>query len=115
MAPRPPTPLQPSSEMNQIAMTNAIQQWNVAMARITEQQCIIGRMLDLAATAFPCRLVLGTDGTHRVYEAFPLNLDVSIVVDHIPLICAPRELQRKDVLHAKRWDILLEIVLTRIG
>jgi len=43
------------------------------------------------------------------------NLDVSIVVDHIPPICAPRELQRKDVLHAKRWDILLEIVLTRIG
>ena len=38
MAPRPPTPLQPSSEMNQIAraiemMTNAIQQQNVAMAQ----------------------------------------------------------------------------------
>ena len=38
MAPRPPTPPQPSSEMNQIAraiemMVNAIQQQNVAMAQ----------------------------------------------------------------------------------
>ena len=37
MAPRPPTPPQPSSEMNQIAsviemMANAIQQQNMAMA-----------------------------------------------------------------------------------
>ncbi|KAL9289797.1 hypothetical protein ACSQ67_024430 [Phaseolus vulgaris] len=60
MAPRPLTPPQPSSEMNRIAvaiemMANAIQQQNMAMARITRQVMHHWEIARSGATAFPCR------------------------------------------------------------
>jgi len=58
-------------------------------------------------------------GQEQLHPSFSSNNngdpDVPFVVDHIPPVCVQRGLQRKDVIHARRWDMLLEIVLTEIG